>query len=240
MSRSIDEHMPKAERQASASRMTRAEPAAAVEQSASLTGSLGWAEPGPRRESSRAVAQGREFGRRSGTKRRASTGELARAAQAAPAAIGKAQGLITKLPRAELADRLEWARRRARCKHEHEFVGCGGASGSKIALRRECSATVVCRKCGALVHLQAARRQARGARRDLFEPGDGCAGRRCSINFRPGQAAAAQRRMAAALSAGERFLAPWPRNLHDGNLFYMDPRSAAAAAEAALRASDGL
>ena len=119
MSRSIDEHMPKAERQASASRMTRAEPAAAVEQSASLTGSLGWAEPGPRRESSRAVAQGREFGRRSGTKRRASTGELARAAQAAPAAIGKAQGLITKLPRAELADRLEWARRRARCKHEH-------------------------------------------------------------------------------------------------------------------------
>ena len=139
MSRSIDEHMPKAERQASASRMTRAEPAAAVEQSASLTGSLGWAEPGPRRESSRAVAQGREFGRRSGTKRRASTGELARAAQAAPAAIGKAQGLITKLPRAELADRLEWTRRRARCKHEHEFVGCGGASGSKIALRRECT-----------------------------------------------------------------------------------------------------
>ena len=106
MSRSIDEHMPKAERQASASRMTRAEPAAAVEQSASLTGSLGWAEPGPRRESSRAVAQGREFGRRSGTKRRASTGELARAAQAAPAAIGKAQGLITKLHRSELADRL--------------------------------------------------------------------------------------------------------------------------------------
>ena len=63
---------------------------------------------------------------------------------------------------------------------------------------------------------------------------------RCSINFRPGQAAAAQRRMAAALSAGERFLAPWPRNLHDGNLFYLDPRSAAAAAEAALRASDDL
>ena len=220
--------------------MTRAEPAAAVEQSASLTGSLGWAEPGPRREGGGALAQDGEFGRRSGTERRASTGELAQAAQAAPAVIEKAQGLITRLPRAGLADRLAWARRRARCKHEHEFVGCGGASGSKIALRRECSATVVCRKCGALVHLQAARRQARGARRDLFEPGNGCAGRRCSINFRPGQAAAAQRRMAAALSAGERFLAPWPRNLHDGNLFYLDPRSAAAAAEAALRASDDL
>ena len=53
---------------------------------------------------------------------------------------------------------------------------------------------------------------------------------------RPGQFRAAQQRMAAALSAGERFLVPWPTNCADSDLWYHAEPAAAAAATAALAA----
>ena len=150
------------------------------------------------------------------------------------AAIGHASGL-QRLPRSGPTDREAWARRRARCCSASERVGRGNADGSRIALRREGCATVICggAGCCALVHLHSARRRAGAEGRVDFEAGDGCAGPQCSRNYRPGQFIAAQRRMAAALCAGERFLAPWPASCGDGDLcYYAGPAAAAAAAKA--------
>ena len=122
---------------------------------------------------------------------------------------------------------------------DRTLVGRGGAAGSHRALARENCATVVCllEGCGALVHLHAARRQARAAGRVHFEAGDGCAGPECSQNFRRAQFAAAQRRMAAALQAEEpeRFLAEWPAaGLLDPDVWYHEQDVAEDAASHAL------
>ena len=145
---------------------------------------------------------------------------------------------LQRLPRCGSADREAWARRRARCLSSSEMIGRGNADGSRVALRREGCATVICSgvSCCALVHLHSARRRAGAAGRVDFEAGDGCAGPRCSSNYRPGQFHAAQQRMAAALSAGERFLVPWPTNCADSDLWYHAEPAAAAAATAALAA----
>ena len=119
-----------------------------------------------------------------------------------------------------------------------EMVGRGNKPGSIVALRRENCATVLCYRsgCRALVHLHAARRQARAEGREHFMPGDGCAGHLCSKNWRRTQFVAGQRRMAAALLAADRFLAPWPAGCGDENLFYYPAAAAEAAAAAALAA----
>ena len=145
---------------------------------------------------------------------------------------------LQRLPRAGPDDRRAWAQRRGRCKSVSELVGRGNAPGSRVALRRENCATVVCCRagCAALVHLHSARRQARAEGRDRFTAGDGCAGRLCSRNWRQSQFAAGQRRMAAALAAAERFLAPWPASCGDNDLCYFSLAAAKAAAETALAA----
>ena len=118
------------------------------------------------------------------------------------------------------------------------ILGKGQHKNSHVALRRESCATVVCCRagCAALVHLHSARRRARAEGRASFAAGDGCAGPSCSLNWRRSQFAAAQRRMAAALVAAERFLAPWPTCCDDGDLRYFPTAAAEAAAEAALAA----
>ena len=148
------------------------------------------------------------------------------------------QPKLRRLPRAGPERREAWAARRRRFKHSSELVGRGNAPGSHVALRRESCATVVCCRagCAALVHLHSARRRARAEGRASFAAGDGCAGPRCSLNWRRSQFAAGQRRMAAALVAAERFLAPWPAGCDDGDLRYFPTAAAEAAAEAALAA----
>ena len=148
------------------------------------------------------------------------------------------QPRLRRLPRAGPESREAWAARRRRFKHSSELVGRGNAPGSHVALRRESCATVVCCRagCAALVHLHSARRRARAEGRTSFAAGDGCAGQRCSLNWRRSQFEAAQRRMAAALVAAERFLAPWPACCEDGDLRYFPTTAAEAAAEAALAA----
>jgi len=147
-----------------------------------------------------------------------------------------AQATLRRLPRAGPDSWRAWAERRGRWKHSSELVGRGNSPGSHVALRRESCATVVCRRagCAALVHLHSARRRARAEGRDSFASGDGCAGPCCSRNWRRSQFAASQRRMAAALVAGKRFLAPWPTSCDNGNLHYFPAAAAAAAAAAAV------
>ena len=51
---------------------------------------------------------------------------------------------LQRLPRCGSADREAWARRRARCLSSSEMIGRGNADGSRVALRREGCATVIC------------------------------------------------------------------------------------------------
>ena len=164
--------------------------------------------------------------------------ERSPSAAAGTAAECSVQPKLRRLPRAGPENREAWAARRRRFKHSSELVGRGNAPGSQVALRRESCATVVCCRagCAALVHLHSARRRAQAEGRTSFAAGDGCAGPRCSLNWRRSQFAAAQRRMAAALVAAERFLAPWPTCCDDGDLRYFPTAAAEAAAEAALAA----
>jgi hypothetical protein len=86
----------------------------------------------------------------------------------------------------------------------------GYADGTQHALSTCRGFTLVCVRCGSLVHWMAARCRARRAGRDAFEPGDGCSSRCCSLNHRPAQYASSQLAMAAALEAGTRLLIAWP------------------------------
>lgn len=84
--------------------------------------------------------------------------------------------------------------------------GLRGARNSAIAEALDVSraATSTCGRCGALVDVFFARRGERDAS-GVLRAEAGCAGV-CGRRFRPGEHAASQRAMAAALEAGERVL----------------------------------
>ena len=117
-----------------------------------------------------------------------------------------------KIEVADLASRKRWTAARAR----HHPVGRarrGYAQGTKDALRRAQEHTVVCTApgCRALVHLQAARQQARKDGRQTFMAGDGCASRMCArSHVQPGRFWRGQKDRAAALRCGQRTLVLWP------------------------------
>jgi len=114
----------------------------------------------------------------------------------------------------EVADadaRERWAAARRRSHGPRAKPGY--AMGTARALKAAQGCTVVCMKegCGALVHLQAARRQARAAARTIFVSGDGCASKSCSGgHVQPGRFARRQVQMAKALLDGSRTLVLWP------------------------------
>ena len=116
---------------------------------------------------------------------------------------------------AGLDTHLEWAEARARHHSWGSRAKRGLAKGTLRALGTAQALTVVCSAegCSSLVHVQAARRQANAAGRDVYLPGDGCGSRRCSLNHRPGQFHHNQRTMAAALEGGRRLLIAWPDGL---------------------------
>jgi len=111
---------------------------------------------------------------------------------------------------ASLQTRREWAA--ARGQHQSWCLRArrGHAHGTQHALSTCRGFTLVCVRCGSLVHWMAARCRARRAERDAFEPGDGCSSRCCSLNHRPAQYTSSQLAMAAALEAGTRLLIAWP------------------------------
>lgn len=101
--------------------------------------------------------------------------------------------------------------------------------------------TLVCQRegCGSLVHWMAARRRARAANRDNFEPGDGCSSRSCSGNHRPAQHHTGQRSMAAGLEKpladkGGRLLITWPVDTQAREVQVL-PRARAVAQAATTR-----
>lgn len=116
---------------------------------------------------------------------------------------------------ADAATRACWTASRAQHVAWHERARRGHAEGTLRALGAAHKLTLVCQRkgCGALVHMQAARRRARAAGRLTFAHGDGCGSRRCSKNFRPGQYVRNQLLMAMALEASTRHLAEWPLRL---------------------------
>jgi hypothetical protein len=118
------------------------------------------------------------------------------------------------LPRAGPEQHAAWTAARARHRPWALQPGRGGAPGSKEALRLYRSLTMVCPvpDCAALVDRSRARAQARAAGRDVYVPGDGCAGRRCASRgqFKPRRFAVRQQAMAAQLANGERRLIRWP------------------------------
>ena len=108
--------------------------------------------------------------------------------------------------------RAAWAERRASWRWGR-FPPPGHADSQKTALRAAHALTLVCIApgCAALVDLQTARRLARAAGRDCFEPGDGCAGATCSAKSWPARHKRQQKEMAAALRGGSRALVLWPQ-----------------------------
>ena len=127
-----------------------------------------------------------------------------------------------------------WALSRARHHAPGSRARPGLAQGTLDALAAAQALTAVCRSCGALVHVQAARRCARELRCGTFAPGYGCGSRICSLNFRPGQFLQGQLAMAAALSAGARLLVVWPESV-DSRTIWLQPGDVACAAADAAR-----
>ena len=118
-----------------------------------------------------------------------------------------------KIEVADLASRQRWTAARAR-HHPGGRPRRGHAQGTRDALRRAQGHTVVCTApgCGALVHLQSARQQARKDGRQTFVEGDGCASWTCAHSHpQPGRFRKAQRDMAAALRRDKRTLVLWPQ-----------------------------
>ena len=129
---------------------------------------------------------------------------------------------------ASLDTRRAWDAARRR-HHPGGRDGKGYADGTQHALAVCRGFTLRCAVCGSLVHWMAARTRARKAKRVHFMPGDGCSGRSCSLNFRPGQHKAGQRKMAHALSTGARRLIAWLPSL-DARIVNVLPRTDALAA----------
>lgn len=146
----------------------------------------------------------------------------------------------TPIPHAGQEGAARWAAARAR----HQPPGCrsrpGCARGTLEALAAAHGHTLVCRACGALVDLQAARRSARRDGRGSFGGGDGCSSAACSRHYRPGRFAAGQRRMASALLGGTRVLLVWPQSAAARiELLRQSGGRTEAAAHAALGGLDG-
>lgn len=134
----------------------------------------------------------------------------------------------------------EWAEARARHHPYGSRARRGHAAGTLRAIGTAQALTLRCKRDGALVHAQSARRQARAAGRDKYEPGDGCGSRLCSSNFRPAQFIRGQEAMAAGLACGERLLIAWPVGLSATEVVLQPAREACAVAEEARAAAPHL
>jgi hypothetical protein len=109
-----------------------------------------------------------------------------------------------------LTTRQAWSAERRRYHPWGSRAKRGHADGTLQALRVCRSFTLICVRCGSLVHWMSARSRAFKAEREAFAPGDGCSSRCCSLNHRPAQYLSGQMAMAAALEACTRALIAWP------------------------------
>lgn len=148
------------------------------------------------------------------------------------------------LHRAGVEERAEWSFRRRAGPFFKNQCGTGNALGSLDALQQMRSLLLVCKRpgCFGLVDYKAARRQALQAGRVDFRAGDGCAGARCSADYRAARFRRRQRQQAELLRMGERMLVRWPHDREDSDVWAWPAagaaaRSAAAAASAATRSN---
>jgi hypothetical protein len=141
------------------------------------------------------------------------------------------------LPRAGPEAWERWRFARASGAFHKNQCGSGNAAGSLDAMQQMRSLTLVCQRpgCSALVDYKAARCQAKRARRVLFEPGDGCAGRApCSDDYRASRFYNRQNERAAELESGKRLLVRWPVD-HNDREVWAYPAEAACSAAASAR-----
>jgi len=124
-------------------------------------------------------------------------------------ALALEEGVALSLD-ASLATRQAWSAERGRYHPWGSRAKRGHADGTLHALRVCRNLTLVCVRCGSLVHWMSARSRARKAGREAFAPGDGCSSRCCSLNHRPAQYRCGQMAMARALESGTRALIAWP------------------------------
>ena len=147
---------------------------------------------------------------------------------------------LKALPRAGAEARARWALARASGALHKNMCGTGRAAGTSAALRIWNSISVVCQKagCHALVDLKAARRQARARGSAAFSPGDGCASRSCSADYRRARFRNRQLQQADQVDSGERLLACWPTDCLDFQIYLHDDDYAREKADAARLATD--
>lgn len=136
-----------------------------------------------------------------------------------------------------LGQRAVWEARRA-CWRWGRYPRPGTAETTKAALKAAHAQTLLCQvpECAALVDLQSARRIARAAGRNCFEPGDGCASGCCSRKHWKSRFRQQQLKMATALRDGKRVLVLWPESTKGRSALRIAPAAltAAAAETAAL------
>ena len=146
-------------------------------------------------------------------------------------------GILETIQCGTVEQRAVWAARRA-CFWYGRYPRPGTAESTRAALRAAHGQTLLCRvpECRALVDLQSARRIARAAGRDRFEPGDGCGSKSCSAKFWRSRFRSQQLKMATALRDNKRVLVLWPASTTGRATLRVAPAAltAAAAETAAL------
>jgi hypothetical protein len=131
-----------------------------------------------------------------------------------------------------------WQEDRARHRAPGKGRGVGGTAGSRESRRLCRTFTMVCLKpgCEALVNRARARQLAHQAGQATYLPGVGCAGPGCAAKFRKARFAEAQRRVAAELLEGRRWLVCWPVGPDDTSAWKRPADAVQRAVERALAA----
>ena len=139
---------------------------------------------------------------------------------------------------ATLQQRAVWAERRARFWYGR-YPHPGTAQSTQNALKAAHGQTLLCMEpeCRAIVDLQSARAVAHAAGRRTFQPGDGCASRRCSRKHWRGRFRQQQLKMATALRDGSRTLVLWPPTTQGRVKLHVAPATLTASIAEAVGAS---
>ena len=134
---------------------------------------------------------------------------------------------------ASMTTRESWTASRRR-HHAHGSRAKRGLADGTLRTLEVCRGlTLVCLRCGSLVHWMAALSRASKCNREEFAPGDGCSNRGCSLNHRPAQYCTGQLAMATGLkrpvlAQGARYLIEWPAG-RSARIVYIQPRACAVA-----------
>ena len=153
-------------------------------------------------------------------------------------AVESSNAILESIQCGTLEQRAVWEARRA-CWRWGRYPPPGTAESTQNALKAAHGQTLLCMEpeCRAIVDLQSARAVAHAAGRRTFQPGDGCASRRCSRKHWRGRFRQQQLKMATALRDGSRTLVLWPPTTQGRVKLHVAPATLTASIAEAVGAS---